>query len=766
MGFLDGLFETKAAVKDSGAIARATGGSNVATSGAYAVGGQWDVEHAVTRGYERVMWVFRCVDAIASEQANIPIVVREGDRLTGKIVEYTDVNRLLNDRPNTYEDAWQFRYRLSSQLLLSRRGAFIEVIPSRSGGYAQLHLLPPGRVEPIPGEIQKDGSRNFVDGYKVQRSDWETETLPPERVIWIKAKTHPMDPYQQMTPLVAAGLAIETDFLARMFNRNFLMNDGRPGGIVTIKGQLNNEDAAEVKRRFMGGYMTAGRTTVLEADGIDYADLAATPRDIQWAEMLTGNKNDILIAFGTPESVLGNASGRTFDNADAEYETWMTGTVVNHCNAVTRPLDLLTGSITDDNRVVHDFSTVAVLQRHENNRRTMKMGEFAAGVCTLDEVLIEMGQDPLDLPATRVYYLPNGLIVGSLEDAQAVTSWPRLAPMPPPGSPAAMLGMGAPTAPTAPDDTSGRSQLGAGVASRAWELAAVKTDKPTETKTAEVVSVNDPHNEQRKALEGFIEGTLSLWSDRQGEVVLDRLMHTKVRKGTRHWDGDPGTKALDTGYVVDDRWGDELLKTLGTRIKKAARQEAAAVAEDVRRTGLLEVLRRTGATKGDGTPLAQMVGNTRQFTEKVTQPVMDIISEAAQNMNNRVAKKIKEMDEAGATMDQIKSEVQSMMSTRSPWHKQLATHLTTTAIEAAKAGVYEQAGDWIEKTWNAHEDERTRPSHARANGQVRKVSKPFRVGGAKMDHTGDPNGPVGERINCRCWTSYRIVTPPRTGGVF
>src|SRR5205823_238071 len=139
--------------------------------------------------------------------------------------------------------------------------------------------------------------KTWVSGYKVKRGDGKEDILDPEDIIWLRTQPHMLDPYRQMTPLVAAGLAAETDFLARMFNRNFLRNDGRPGMLITVKGDLSSEDGMEIKQKFSGGVSHAGETVVMEAEGIDALDMSARARDVQWNEAIQGSKEDILLAF-------------------------------------------------------------------------------------------------------------------------------------------------------------------------------------------------------------------------------------------------------------------------------------------------------------------------------------------------------------------------------------------------------------------------------------------------------------------------------------
>lgn len=425
---LAGLVRSKA---KGSVIARSTGGNQTGTYGYFI--NDMDVDEA-ERLYSRVIMVFRCVDVIASTQAKIPIVLKRNGE-DGEIIEDTDLDRLLNVRWNDDETALAARYRLSAQLLLSRRGAFVELIRNAFGTVVNLRLLPPGETEPIKC------SQHFIDGYKVRGSDFKEYRLDKKDVIWIKIKPHPFDPYSQMTPLAAARLAADTDWLARMFNRNFLMNDGRPGMLIAIRGQMSVEDAQEVKSRFQGGYTRAGMSTVVEADGIDVQDLASSPRDIQWAEAVRGSDEDIRLAFGVPESQMGNASGRTFANADAESEIFYKTTITDHCTPIANALDELTDDLGDDIRPFYDWAKVEELQRNNNMRKAQASEDYEAGRITLDEWREIHGKPLLNLALSRVIVHKLGVVDGSPEDVDKVAELPNIS-MPKPVDPMMMPGMG------------------------------------------------------------------------------------------------------------------------------------------------------------------------------------------------------------------------------------------------------------------------------------------------------------------------------------
>ena len=76
---------------------------------------------------------------------------------------------------------------------------------------------------------------------------------------------------------------------------------------------------------------------------------------------------------------------------------------------------------------------------------------------------------------------------------------------------------------------------------------------------------------------------------------------------------------------------------------------------------------------------------------------------------------------------------------------------TETAI-AGNAGILDglkQSG--IEnKRWISSRDEKVREEHASADGQEVPIDEDFDVGGYFLSHPGDPEGPVGMIVNCRC----------------
>ena len=76
----------------------------------------------------------------------------------------------------------------------------------------------------------------------------------------------------------------------------------------------------------------------------------------------------------------------------------------------------------------------------------------------------------------------------------------------------------------------------------------------------------------------------------------------------------------------------------------------------------------------------------------------------------------------------------------------------TETMGMSNAGANALYKDWgIEnREWLATNDLRTRPEHSAVNGQIRAVGQAFDVGGYSLMYPGDPSGPPGQTVNCRC----------------
>ena len=390
----------------------------------------WDIERAYREGFQKVTRVQRCVDAIAGNQARLSIILRkdnsrDGQILTGRRALRSPLIDIFNTKSNEAENAFIFRYRLTSQLLMSSRGAFVEKIKGRDGRLIGLSLLPPQFTAPIPDE------KTFVSGYEVNMPNGNKIIMKKEDVLWIR-RPHPLDPYLSLTPMESAGVAIEIENLAKVYNRNYLMNDGRPGGILVVKGEIDDDDKDELRNRFRGNIGRAGQTTVISSDdGVDYVDTSASPRDAAYVQMRQIQKEEILAAFGVPESVIGNASGRTFANASEEHRVFWNETMLPHLDLLARSFD----ELDDVNYVDFDISSVPVLILYKQERSRYFMDEVQMGLISTNEYREATSRKKVESDlADSLLMNPNLTPIANTEkkmEAQPQGAMPGMPGMPP-----------------------------------------------------------------------------------------------------------------------------------------------------------------------------------------------------------------------------------------------------------------------------------------------------------------------------------------------
>lgn len=719
----------------------------------------WDVDKAVAEGMERVTWVFKAVHTIAANQARLPMVVREEDRWKGQIIEDHPLLPLYNRKANDFEKIVGWRYRLSCLLLLSRQGVFVEVLRSRIGEPLGLFILPPGLTNPV-----KDPD-TFVSGFEVNVPGQGKRRIDPENVLWFRLP-HPTDPYRSLTPLDACGLAVEADWWARVYNRNFMLNDGRPGGVLVVKGELDDDDAEIIRNRFAGppGMTGAGRTTVIGSEGgADWVDTAITPREAQYLESRKVAREEIEIAFGVPETVMGLAANRTFANAEAETETFWRETMLFHLELVAQPFDELDGD--EEQFAGFDISGVEVLQRDRRAREQYHLEELKHHAITPDEYREITGREPMGGGAAQLYR-PINLVPVTGERPVKVLDLPepRLITVASRALPAATVR----ALPVRPGQLSinviGEDNPDA-VGPQVVEAVRRELDKAdTSTEDTNVdfgewkVSARRLAARRRERLakmgswERTAKASMNRLFARQRSVTVEKLKGAKSRQSYfEERDGDLfPTKAVDAGTIFDrEKWNAQLADDSRAWIEGTMEDFGGDVADTLNGTS-----KQVKADETDPDAVVVTFDIEDPAIQELIEDQVNRLTLVNDTTYDAIKATLAEGVGEGESITKLAKRIEAVFSEASRVRSEMIARTevlgasNAAAVQAAKgAGI-----EGLRKTWLSTSDKRTRDDHRDANGQTVDLDEKFTVGGSAMDHPGDPAAPAEQTIRCRCTT--------------
>ncbi|MFF1600812.1 phage portal protein [Streptomyces mirabilis] len=761
----------------------------------------WDLERVIIEGYERSIWTFKSVEAISKHASTLPIQIGRGgdERQFAEVLKDHPLYKLLNRKANPLETGDVFKKRLSAQLLLSKKGVFVEKTKNRRGVLTRLDLLPPDRVNIIPDAENSA----YVSHFELTEYNGRIRELPPEKVIWIR-DPHPTDPFCGVTPLEAAGLSVDLDVKARTYNISFIDNDGRPGGVLGI--DLDGVDPSEVKRiqkRLEPGAHNAGQLTLVGTGpgGVTYVDTSARPREMAYETLASTSKNEILSAFGVPESVIGNASERTFANADREEYTFWAHTELPHLNLLASAFD---PDLSDEWVIRFDTSRIQALEFPRRQAREEARKEWESGLITIDEYRVAAGRTPFNTPQSRALWISpqKAPVPANAQDAAALgLSDPGGTPGaggapgagPDAGPPAAGGNQSAAAAvaeartdepgPNAADDVAaarGQAPLepSAGADSPAAGAVAdaradVTDDTPGEAaddvaaaRASTVQPEAGPAAEEvdraraqleTKALSGddngfevtdtdfdalaaAIEAALTALLARQEGVIAARLHAPKIRKHTRFWTPENEN---------DTRGGDANLDE--DRVVSAARW-----AEETTNT-LTPILQQAAAATAR--KLSKAVTGTETVPPAAVAPALVTAAHAGEAMTAFLIELAAVLHQAQADpnldLDTLKHVVGGFYNSAGPdLAARVAETCAVSTINGAADAAAENAGPGVVRTWLTRQDDRVRPAHRALQGKTLPVGTPYEIDGAQLRYPGDPFAPIALTINCRCRLHY------------
>lgn len=720
----------------------------------------WDIERAYREGMAKVTWVNRCVDAIAGNQARLPAMLRADNSPDGKIVKNNKDNKILdilNTKANMGENSFVFRYRLSSQLLLSSRGAFIEKVRGRDGSIVALQLLPPQHTAPIPDP------KTFVSGFEVDMRNGTKVTLKADDVIWIR-KPHPLDPYLSLTPLESAGIAVEIENLSKIYNRNFLLNDGRPGGMIVIRGEIDDDDKDELRARFRGNINRAGSITVVSSDeGVDYVDTGASPRDANYIQMRQITKEEILASFGVPESVIGNASGRTFSNAGEEHRVFWNETLLPHLELIARGLD----ELDDEHYIDFDTSDVPILILYKQERDRYLLDEFQNGLISGNEYRNLTGRKKIDSDLMQAMLAnPNLTPIGytdrkfdSQEQAQQMAAQQQG------GMPGGMPGVAAAGAIPVPPGEGQQEEIPAQAIELQPNAGGGGQSKPggmTEALMAEQSPAPAPMQGSPSALSAFNPMTMNVkslenegyeWDSKADsnadswiEILdrgLERLIERQQRVVMEKAGGAKARKAIENGHLDVESifdinvWNKQIQEDMRPILMGIMNDGARLVSEQTQMP--IEMEEDDVKQHIDAQLIRAQKVNTAT-KEEIASAI--IIAAALSNDEDRV----------GMLKAALAAIFTALLSRR---RRIIAEHEGQTAHNAGLYFGAKQAGA-AAKTWVTRKDSSVRGEHKLLESKTIPLGDDFMLGEEILRFPGDPLAPPHLTVNCRCKLRFRI----------
>ena len=679
----------------------------------------WDVERGINQALDRVVWVYKSVYAIASNAASLPVGQRVGDWRIGELQWDAPILDLLNRRPNQNTDAFTFRFMLSSQVLLSKKGAYVEITRNRLGDVASLFLHQPQYVFPIPD------AEKFVAGYSVEYPNTPKKVVEPQNMMWIRVP-HPIDPYKGQTPLESAGLAIEFDYYSRVYNRNFVINDGRPGGMLIIKGDMEEEQSEEIARRFRGSTGSniggAGRITVLSAEDASFIDTAVNQRDAQYTEARAQNKEEILLAFGVPESVIGNASGRSFANADVELEVFWRETMMPHLTLLERAFDILDDN--PDTWFSYDVSSVAILSRDDRERAKFHLEELKQGAISIDEYRELTGREGVGIDELLVPTNLSPVVMST--DGSGLQQGDRVNPNQRPGR--------------RPNNAPDEAMPSAGNVPTSPRVSTDNTENPSPRPVYEPAlspmshamgdNTKTENTAQRRTrqldrLEASVTLQIASFFKRQQRVVIEKASSKKLKE---RWDS--GEKITIGDFFDIDVWNKQLDSDGKTWISAVFLDGAIDIA-------------------GEGFDKLDMQGKA----------VQELIEDRIANLllvNTTTKINMQKMLEsyAGRPHSAFVAELSAWVA--DSFAKRIKTIVRTEVSGAFNAGLLwgaRQLG-YTQKTWVNIDSAGGREEHQHVTNSTIGIDESFDVSGKKVRFPGDFVGDGTAVINCRCTLSF------------
>jgi HK97 family phage portal protein len=357
----------------------------------------------LSNAYQQVVWVYRAINALAEQVANIPFLFSAGERgrenliTSGPLLEFYD-------RPHNHLN--RFQYWELRIIWLMLRGECFRVPRFEGRKLSSIIFLDPAHIHHIVQGHELLGWRYTGSG---TNAPLESQIFLPEEV-WFEKLPNPFDFWRGMSPLHVAEHPARTDFAASAFMRGTIENNADTGLIVRSDQLLGDEQREQVlatlrNRKRKAG--TADRPIFLwGVNEIIKPELSSA--DLQFLENRKFSRSEICAAFGVPEEIITSTDKNKYDVMQGARLNFIENRVVPLCARLEAEEDVTVKTIDPKAAGWFDTDSLPIMQEARRNRLVTAKTGFDMGI-PFNELnrVFDLGFKPL--PSGDTGYLPTKL---------------------------------------------------------------------------------------------------------------------------------------------------------------------------------------------------------------------------------------------------------------------------------------------------------------------------------------------------------------------
>jgi HK97 family phage portal protein len=367
----------------------------------------------LSNAYQQVVWVYRAINALAEQVANIPFRFSVGQAGDDQLITS---GPLLNFYNHPHPHINRFQYWELRVIWLMLRGECIR-IPLFSDPTPTPNLNPHSTLRSVllldPADFQHIVEDHQLIGWRYTgfgaRTPLASQVFLPEEV-WFEKLPNPFDFWRGMSPLSVAAMATRTDFAAGAFMRGLIENNADTGLIVRAEKPMSPEQRAQVIATLNERKRRAGAADrpLLLSGVAEILKPELSSSDLQFLENRKFSRAEICAVFGVPEEILTTTDHAKYDVMAGARLNFIENRVAPLCRRLEAEEESTVKAIDPQACGWFDLDSLPILHEARRNRLATARAGFEMGVPfnELNRVL-ELGFKPL--PWGEKGYVATGL---------------------------------------------------------------------------------------------------------------------------------------------------------------------------------------------------------------------------------------------------------------------------------------------------------------------------------------------------------------------